>query len=413
MDARYPNEWAVSRGSRFLNVLYGFPFDSSLFNTSDDGMPLIRIRDVISGTTSTTYGGTYQAQYVVHHGDVLIGMDGDFNMAAWKSSDALLNQRVCLVRDSQIALARYLLYALPFKLKTIHDEQDSTTVTHLSAYDLNKLTLNLPPIKEQRAIIMALDESTTRYDVAISTLTSQLDVLRRYRASLIHEAVTKGLDPSVPMKPSGVEWIVDIPEGWATIKIRYISTSRNGLDYTGEDLCSDEDDCAVLVIRAANITEQGSLALKDNVYVNMSIDPKLMVRRGDIAIVRTNGSRRLVGKSALIMDDLRATVGGFMLLCRSPYSRYLYWLLHSNLLGYYMGQFDSSTVSQLPHRVFENMMVPFCPDAHERDAICDYLDSKCLVIDRAIDLKKRQLDVLKRRRQSLIYEYVTGKRRVK
>lgn len=411
MDARYPNEWAVSRGSRFLNVLYGFPFDSSLFNTSDDGMPLIRIRDVISGTTSTTYGGTYQAQYVVHHGDVLIGMDGDFNMAAWKSSDALLNQRVCLVRDSQIALARYLLYALPFKLKTIHDEQDSTTVTHLSAYDLNKLTLNLPPIKEQRAIIMALDESTTRYDVAISTLTSQLDVLRRYRASLVHEAVTKGLDPSVPMKPSGVKWIGDIPCHWDIVRVKHVAAISSGA--TPSRSFPEYWDGNIPWVKTGELANKPIHDTEEKITASGFTSSALTMYEPGTILVAMYGQGKTRGMTGLLTIPATTNQACAALVVdkEKMLADYL-WVALMAAYGPIRVAAAGGAQPNLSQDLISNFAITWPPKA-EQDRIARLVTSRSESIDSIIDLKERQLDVLKRRRQSLIYEYVTGKRRVR
>ena len=100
-----------------------------------------------------------------------------------------------------------------------------------------------------------------------------------------------------------------------------------------------------------------------------------------------------------------------MLICRSCSNRYLRWLLQSDLLSFYRSQFETTTIGRISSTLLGNMLVPW-PGEKEREAIADYLDDRTAAIDAVIDTKRKQLDVLKRRRQSLIYEYVTGKRRV-
>ena len=106
------------------NIQYGYAFDASLFSTlREDGMPLIRIRDVKDGCTSTYYKGEFSEEYVIHKGDYLIGMDGEFNIEPWQSEDALLNQRVCKIgaKTKDISI-RYVYRFLKKELKRIEED---------------------------------------------------------------------------------------------------------------------------------------------------------------------------------------------------------------------------------------------------------------------------------------------------
>ena len=128
-------------------ILYGYPFDSKCFSSSNEDMPLIRIRDVKEGATSTYYKGDY-----------LIGMDGEFNISPWQSDDALLNQRVCKISsNSSDVLMRYVYRFLVKELKKIEDETPFVTVKHLSAKKLNQITIPVPPLSEQQRIVSELD----------------------------------------------------------------------------------------------------------------------------------------------------------------------------------------------------------------------------------------------------------------
>ena len=141
------------------SIQYGYPFDASLFSSvPEDGMPLIRIRDVKSGSTSTYYKGTVINEYIIRKGDFLIGMDGEFNIEPWKSEDALLNQRVCKIdsKSSDVSI-RYIYRFLKKELKRIEDDTPFATVKHLSAKRLNQIQLPLPPLSEQEQIVSELD----------------------------------------------------------------------------------------------------------------------------------------------------------------------------------------------------------------------------------------------------------------
>lgn len=138
------------------SIQYGYAFDSDNFTEDTQYLPLVRIRDVKRGFSETFYSGEYPAQYVIHTDDLLIGMDGEFNIARWKSGDALLNQRVCKVAAKPGTNEEYLRFALIGALKEIEARTAFVTVKHLSAKELNKLVLDVPPYEKQKQIATIL-----------------------------------------------------------------------------------------------------------------------------------------------------------------------------------------------------------------------------------------------------------------
>lgn len=146
--------------AKLVKITSGFAFKSSLFNTDGDGLPLIRIRDVIRGYSNTYYNGEYKADYLIKNGDALIGMDGEFNLALWEGDEALLNQRVCKIASIDERLDQnYLIRFLPKVLKDIEDKTPFVTVKHLSVKDINNILIPLPPLEEQRRIASILDKA--------------------------------------------------------------------------------------------------------------------------------------------------------------------------------------------------------------------------------------------------------------
>ncbi|WP_329736406.1 restriction endonuclease subunit S [Catenibacterium mitsuokai] len=133
-------------------VQCGFAFDSKKFTEDDSFSPLIRIRDVKRGFTQTYYTGEFSSEYIVHKGDLLVGMDGEFNIARWNSEDALLNQRVCRIIANSNINEEYLRFYLKRALKLIESKTSFVTVKHLSAKELNGLKLNLPCMEDQQCI---------------------------------------------------------------------------------------------------------------------------------------------------------------------------------------------------------------------------------------------------------------------
>lgn len=198
-----------------------------------------------------------------------------------------------------------------------------------------------------------------------------------------------------------------IPKHWDVRKMKHIGSVRNGLTYTPQDLCDD----GTLVLRSSNV-QNGKLSLEDNVYVSCKVKSELMVKKGDILICSRNGSRELIGKNAIITDDIDAAFGAFMMIFRCDSPKYLYYILNSNIFSYYLGTFFTSTINQLTGTNFNNMKIVFCDDKKEQKQITSYLDSKCADIDSIIAEKKQQIETIEEYKKSLIFEYVTGKKEV-
>jgi len=155
--------WEKVRLGEYVDILSGFAFKSNLFTDESTYTALIRIRDIKRGYTETFYKGEYKEEYLIHKGDFLIGMDGEFNIAQWTGKPSLLNQRVCKVSSSKPDKLdnKYLFYVLSTKLKKIEDKASFVTVKHLSVKDINSIEIPLPPLPVQQRIADKLDKADT------------------------------------------------------------------------------------------------------------------------------------------------------------------------------------------------------------------------------------------------------------
>ena len=131
------------------DIQYGYAFDSSYFTEDSSYIPIVRIRDVKRGFSKTHYSSIFPVEYVIHKGVLLVGMDGEFNIAKWQSSDALLNQRVCKLTAKEGMNKEYLRYAMIKALKDLENKTSFVTVKHLTAKELNRLELNVPSVAIQ------------------------------------------------------------------------------------------------------------------------------------------------------------------------------------------------------------------------------------------------------------------------
>lgn len=155
---KIPESWEWCKIFNCIDVLYGYPFDSQKFNEEKNGAPLIRIRDIIPSSTNTYTTEVVEEKYIIKSGDMLVGMDGNFNVRFWEGRNAYLNQRVCkITAKNKILSQRYLFYYLPFALNKIFEDVSYTTVKHLSDKHLRRMNIPLPPLAEQHRIVEKIE----------------------------------------------------------------------------------------------------------------------------------------------------------------------------------------------------------------------------------------------------------------
>lgn len=183
-----PEHWVLSRVKDVAVVFGGYPFDSQRFSP-DVGVPLIRIRDINTELTAVYFDGDVPQEAIVENNDVLIGMDGEFNVARWKGGKAALNQRVACVRTDSDELTTLLFYTLPFSLKVVNDLTYYTTVKHLSLEDIKKTIFALPQGEELSNIVAFLDYETARIDRLIAQQQWLIELLKEKRQAVISHAV--------------------------------------------------------------------------------------------------------------------------------------------------------------------------------------------------------------------------------
>lgn len=356
-------------------------------------------------------------EIMLYGGEILITKvgagTGDNAIYNYYTERVTINPNVMLCKpNNNIINSNYLNYYLlsPLtKAEILIEANKSGAQPAINQQYIKNLFITCPPELEQQEIADYLDKKCGEIDRVVETQKDIIEKLKEYKQSVITEAVTKGLDKSAPLKDSGIEWIGKIPEHWDVRKLKTIGIYRNGLTYSPEDLCEDNE--GTLVLRSSNI-KNGKLFLGDNVYVKSNIPESLIVQKGDILICSRNGSKELIGKNAIINEDINASFGAFMMIFRCNYPKYMYYILNSHIFNYYLGSFFTSTINQLTGKNFGDMDIVFCPEKKEQDLIVEYLDKKCSEIDSAISNKEQLIEKLTEYKKSLIYECVTGKRKV-
>lgn len=289
-----------------------------------------------------------------------------------------------------------------------------TTFLELSTYDLNEFGIVIPAEDEQKAIADFLDKECTQIDSIAADLETQIALLQQYKKSLITETVTKGLNKSVPMKDSGVACIGLVPMSWGYKKLGYMAdvTKLAGFEFTNYFEYVDD---GVIAIRGLNL-KNFDVSLADIQYIpekTSNMLPRSQVHYNDV-LVSYAGT---VGSVGLITDTAKryhlAPNVGKVTVFSELIPRYLAYYLIS-----YTGQ---ELIDQLKNKnaqesiSMENIrrIKILVPPQIEQQNICDYLDKKTGEIDTLIDAQQKKLELMQAHKKSLIYEYVTGKKRVK
>lgn len=276
-------------------IQYGFPFDSAKFSDSN-GMPLIRIRDVVRGYSETYTTEEYKSEYIVHENDLLIGMDGEFNIAKWGKTPALLNQRVCRLAPKDSIDKDYLFYFMPIALKRIEEKTPFVTVKHLSAKELNKIEIPVLSLEEQRKIA----ETLSKVDKLIAFREQQLAKLDELVKARFVEMFG---DP------------VSNPKHWKTAFLLDIGYCKNGMNFHKGD--SGVDIHCLGVGDFKNRTMIQNVEDLPFVSLNELPDPEYLLRDNDIIFVRSNGNKELVGRClAIYPGSIPVTYSGFCIRYR-------------------------------------------------------------------------------------------------
>ena len=252
----------------------------------------------------------------------------------------------------------------------------------------------VPPIEEQQRIASFLDAKCAEIDALAADIQKEIEKLQEYRKSVITEAVTKGLDPNVEMKDSGIEWIGDIPRHWTTIKLKNTHDGMNVGESIDKEYWEESDGDIVFYTAGLNpITT-----------TYRHFPPEKYTRDNDLLLAR-NGTPYVY----LPIENSVYTDHIIRVKIKDGYSKkYIMYCLQRSINAEIV---DTVSIATWSSSIWNRQCFPL-PSYEEQIVIASYLDSKCSEIDSLISDKQKQLETLAEYRKSLIYEYVTGKKEV-
>ena len=275
--------------------------------------------------------------------------------------------------------------------------------------DFEEIGVLIPPKHEQTQIAAFLDRKTEQIDELIGVKERKIELLREQRTALINQAVTKGLDPNVKMKPSGVAWIGEIPRHWIMKRLKHVTDSiKNGT--TVPQVLSGQTDYPVTRIETIskgeiNFDKVGHVNYRDGIET-------YRLRLGDILLSHIN-SLAILGNCAMLANAACLYHGMNLLRIRPNNlidNRFLLYWLKSHVTNQQMKSFAKLAIGQVSISITNLKEIPLSyPVLNEQIQIADYLDRKTAQIDELVSEQQRSIKLLKEYRQSLISDAVTGK----
>ena len=315
---------------------------------------------------------------------------------------------LALIRcNKTLAIQKYIYFYL---LSTLFKSQvefnwSFGTQQNIGMGVIERIKVILPPVSEQQKIVEVLDKKTAQLDKVKALLEEQIQKLKDYRASLIYETVTKGLDKTVPMKDSGIDWIGQVPQGWGVKPLKYLIKFKNGYAFDSKQLTMEQT--GVKVIRIGDFKSSG---IDFNAALNVftSFNSKLdfyRIRKSQILIAMSGAT---VGKISFVNQEpnvysvinqrvgiIESEINKWIYYCLSTDSFMSYIQLNSN--GSAQPNISSGEISDFKVAIPDDVVIQKC---------VKYLDNQLESINKLIQIKNEQIDNIN------IYDYVTGKRRV-
>lgn len=410
-----PDDWEVKRLKDVAISMNsgGTPNSSDESFYSDNGTPWVIIADMKTDFVFDTQkklsekGLKDKKLHVYPQGTILYAMYASVGKVSELKIDAAVNQAIlAIIVDKCSTNNSFLKYSLKAYEQFVAAESNGNTQYNLNAYKVSNFSFAFCSLSMQEIIAGFLDKQCAAVDRLIENQSKQIEKLNKYKQSVIAEAVTKGLSPSVPMKESGIEWIGKVPMHWKICRVKNVFSLRNERNfkelsevnlislYTDKGVVQHSDLIETTGNRAVN-ADGYKIVKKDDIVVNI-----ILCWMGAI------GKSEYDGVTSPAYDVYKPNKS----VC-VQYYHYLFRTKNFNAECYRYGRGIMMMRWRTYSTEFSAIGIPF-PSIEEQREIANYLDKKCKKIDKLIAIKQQKIEKLNEYKKSLIYEYVTGKKEV-
>ncbi len=403
-----PDHWAIGTVGRYTTLGRGRVISANEIAALPGEFPVYSSQTENSGIMGTIGTFDFEGKYVTWTTDganagTVFYREGKFNCTNVCGTMQPLD-------DTKIDL-KYIPYFLNLGTKfAVRLDINPKLMNGMMA----KIPLVLPPLSEQTAIVAYLDEKTSKIDTLIQSKQKLIELLKEERAAIINQAVTKGIDPNVKMKASGIEWLGEIPSHWEVKKLRYISSCQNGISQPSEYFGSGFPFISYGDVYKNEILPNTPSGLAQSSAKDQEL---YSIKTGDILFTRTSETVEEIAIASTAMQDIDQVVfSGFLIRVR-PAAKMLNELFSSFYFrsslhrDFFTSGMNIVTRASLSQELLKNLPV-LLPPLHEQEAIGKHLLERSAAVTTSIETLTRQIDLLQEYRTALISEVVTGKFRV-
>lgn len=412
---KIPSTWDTIKAKHCFNLSGGYAFKSDDF--TEEGIPLVRIGDITNGTIDFNNCkrlpleyATMMKEFLVESGDILIALTGatigKIGQVPKTNEKILLNQRVGKLSSDSSNYYKYILSSDLIK-KQINLIADGSAQENISNEDIGNFEIFDIDNGLKQQIANYLDKKTAKIDATIAKNEELIELLEEKRVALINQVVTKGLNPDVPMKDSGVEWIGEIPKHWNIINLKKCcETITDGSHFSPETTSEGKYYITVRDVSEDSIDFDNApkISVEDyNVLKRNGCEPK----KGDVLLSKDG----TIGKCIIVNDTDFVILSSLGLLrpnnlIKSEYLRY-YLLSDINMKQMY-SHIRGSAIKRLTISIIKELLL-IHPSLKEQEDIVNYLNPKIAKINDTINKIKYNINLLEEYKTSLIHHVVTGK----
>lgn len=395
---KIPYAWELNK----IKYLTTIRSESAIYNPEEDKyIGLENVNGYSDNVVETDTEYDYSMQSICKKDDILFSKLRPYLAKVFIAKHNSFCTGEFIVFSSFNGDRRYLFYSIlnPKFIENINSSTYGAKMPRANPQYIFDQQICLPPLDEQQRIAEFLDRECGKIDGLKADIQAQIDTLEQYKRSVITEAVTHGLNPSAPMKDSGIPWVGKTPEYWKVGRIGGLYELRN-------QKVSDKD------FMPLSVTMKGILPQLETAAKTNDGDNRKLVRVGDFAINSRSDRRGSCGISDY--DGSVSLINTILKPRNRMNAKYYNWLFHTPMFADEFYKWGHGIVDDLWTTNWSEMKrisIPL-PPLDEQQEIAEYLDNKCAEIERIIADKKSQIETLDGYKKSLIYEYVTGKKEV-
>ena len=357
-----PRHWEVVRTRYLCNLCTG---NKDTINRVDDGKFPFYVRSPKVERINTY---SFDGEAILMAGDG-VGAGKVFHYANGKFD---YHQRVYNFHNFKKVIGKFFYYYITNNFRYIIEEGGAkNTVDSVRLYMIQNFLITVPPKEEQREIVFYLDKKCSEIDNVISAQQKRIALLQELKQSVITHAVTKGLNPNVEMKDSGVEWIGKIPASWDVVHLKRILRER--MQYGANEPAESDDTTYPRYIRITDITANGELRPETFKSLEPSKAKDYLLDKGDVLFARSGAT---VGKTFLFNADIKACYAGYLIKAscdkRRMLPEYLYYYTQSGAYECWKNSvFIQSTIQNIGADKYQMMYIPV-PSKDEQKQIVEY-----------------------------------------